>query len=290
MKTQLFMALIGANGCNPCISPDGENAPRMDYEGYGILEPAYIKRRIRNEFPFWSEEEGMKVLCQMQNALKGDNYLSQKDRMCGDDEIVKKIINASKRTRDDLNTLTERLLNNYADVRLFGGTLAFSGKKDEGSGSLTHAIRGAVTIGEARTVAPLDYQRVTIVKSYNSQTDETDPSKKGSDTMGSRYVVRNAYYLVTGTVNDYLAEKNHVTERDIDVLKKTLSSLFEHDASDARPAGSMWVERCVWLSKREGALTPAVGKIMKSVEVIEKDGKPDFEVHNLDNVTAEFIV
>ena len=84
-----------------------------------------------------------------------------------------------------------------------------------------------------------------ITKSVNS---EAGKDSKASDTMGTKHRVEFGLYLVKGSVNVQLAEKTGFSQEDAELLKEALRTLFENDASSARPEGSMEVCRLYWLS------------------------------------------
>lgn len=58
-------------------------------------------------------------------------------------------------------------------------------------------------------------------------------------------VDKSVYYTV-GAMNPQLAERTGFSDDDAEVIKKVLPSLFEGDASSARPEGSMTVEKVIW--------------------------------------------
>ncbi len=62
--------------------------------------------------------------------------------------------------------------------------------------------------------------------------------------MGTKHRVGFAVYKVMGSVNVQLAEKTGFSQEDAEVLKEALKTLFENDASSARPEGSVEVCRC----------------------------------------------
>ena len=64
--------------------------------------------------------------------------------------------------------------------------------------------------------------------------------------MGTRHRVGFAVYTTFGSINCQLAEKTGFTAGDADLLKEALRTLFENDASSARPDGSMEVLRLYW--------------------------------------------
>ena len=64
--------------------------------------------------------------------------------------------------------------------------------------------------------------------------------------MGTKHRVEFATYKLCGSINVQLAEKTGFSDVDADLLKKALCSLFENDASSARPEGSIEVNRVYW--------------------------------------------
>jgi CRISPR-associated protein Csd2 len=81
-----------------------------------------------------------------------------------------------------------------------------------------------------------------ITKSVNSETGEG----KASDTMGMKHRVDYGVYVFYGSVNPQLAEKTQFSDADAEKLKEALVTLFENDASSARPEGSMEVNQVYW--------------------------------------------
>ena len=77
---------------------------------------------------------------------------------------------------------------------------------------------------------------------------------KASDTMGTKHRVGFGVYVVKGSVNVSWQRKRDF-HRDAELLKEALKTLFENDASSARPEGSMEVCRMYWWQHKEK--TPA---------------------------------
>ena len=79
-----------------------------------------------------------------------------------------------------------------------------------------------------------------------------------------------------------LAEKTGFSQEDAELLKEALKTLFENDASSARPEGSMEVCKMYWWQHDEK--TPAVssGKIQRGFEIKPKKEHPreftDYEI------------
>ena len=100
--------------------------------------------------------------------------------------------------------------------------------------------------------------------------------------MGTKHRVGFAVYKVMGSVNVQLAEKTGFSQEDAELLKEALKTLFENDASSARPEGSMEVCKMYWWQHDEK--TPAVssGKIQRGFEINPKKEHPreftDYEI------------
>ena len=87
-----------------------------------------------------------------------------------------------------------------------------------------------------------------ITKSVNS---ESGKDSKASDTMGVKHYVNFGVYIIRGSINCQLAEKTGFTDKDAEKLKQALYTLFENDASSARPEGSCEVCRVYWWKHAE---------------------------------------
>ena len=64
--------------------------------------------------------------------------------------------------------------------------------------------------------------------------------------MGMKHRVSAAVYVAYGAITPQLASKTGFSSEDADMIKKAIQSLFEGDASSARPEGSMSVLKLVW--------------------------------------------
>lgn len=113
---------------------------------------------------------------------------------------------------------------------------------------VSFGVRGPVSIHQAVSLSPIDIMSMQITKSVNS---EAGKEGKASDTMGTKHRVGFAVYKVMGSVNVQLAEKTGFTQEDAEILKEALMTLFENDASSARPEGSMEVCRMYWWQHEE---------------------------------------
>ena len=91
-----------------------------------------------------------------------------------------------------------------------------------------------------------------------------------------KHRIGHAVYRIMGSVNVQLAEKTGFSQDDADMLKEALKTLFENDASSARPEGSMEVCRMYWWQHAEK--TPAISsaKLQRGFQIKEKSEHPKF--------------
>ena len=252
-----FALVIAVDHANPNGDPLNGNRPRETYEGYGEISDVCLKRKIRNRMM----DLGADVFVQSEDRCN-DGFRSLKDRADACPELVQ----AQK--KKDKDEYARAACKKWLDVRSFGQVFAFKDGK-EGKDGVSVGIRGPVSIHSAFSIEPINIESLQITKSVNSVTTTND--KKSSDTMGSKHRVDFAIYTTFGSINCQLAEKTGFTMEDAEILKNALRTLFENDASSARPDGSMEVLRLYWWKHdcKNGQYSSA--KVHRLLEVKPKD-------------------
>lgn len=252
-----FVVVVSATNANPNGDPLNGNRPRENYEGYGEISDVCIKRKLRNRF----QDLGQKVFIQS-DERSDDGFTSLKDRADGCEELAVEI---KKGKRANKELCAQIACKEWLDVRTFGQVFAFKGS------DVSLGIRGPVSIHQAVSCSPVDIVSTQITKSVNS---ESGKDSKASDTMGMKHRVGFGLYLIKGSVNVQLAEKTGFSQEDADALKESLKTLFENDASSARPEGSMEVCDLYWWQHNDK--TPAVSsaKIHRSIQVKALNERP----------------
>ena len=149
-------------------------------------------------------------------------------------------------------------------MRGFGQVFAFKGTE------VSLGIRGPISIHQAVSVSPVDTISMQITKSVNSESKEG----RASDTMGTKHRVSFGLYVVKGSVNVQLAEKTGFSQEDAELLKEALKTLFDNDASSARPEGSMEVCRMYWWQHEDKTPAVSTAKVHRSVKISEKKQRP----------------
>lgn len=273
-----FLSIITVTKANPNGDPLNGNRPREDYNGYGEISDVCIKRKIRNRL----QDMGERIFVQS-NDRCDDGAKSLKDRTDSVDELKK-----FQKEKDNVK-YAEIACREWIDVRAFGQVFAF--KAD----NVSVGVRGPVSVHPAVSVVPVDISSMQITKSVNSETKEG--GGKSSDTMGMKHRVEFGVYVLKGSINHQLAEKTGFSDEDAEKIKKALETLFENDASAARPDGSMEVKKLYWWKHNCPMGNYSSAKVHNSVKVVLKEGVDtpksfeDFEIKYtpLDGIECEII-
>ncbi len=243
-----FVALVSVSMANGNGDPLDGNRPRTDYNGFGEISDVCIKRKLRNRM----QDMGQSIFVQSDDRCD-DGFNSLKTR-------ADNVLGASSnyKTKD---AYTDKACKTWIDVRSFGQV--FSWDKGESS-----SVRGPVSVHQAVSVSPVEISSLQITKSVNGKPGE----KRSSDTMGMKHVVRFGLYKIKGSINVQLAQKTGFTEEDAALIKECLRTLFENDASAARPEGSMEVYKLYWWEHNCPAGQYSSARVHRSVRVAPKPG------------------
>lgn len=263
-----FAVVLSVSNANPNGDPLNGNRPRQNYDGHGEISDVAIKRKIRNRLL----DMGENIFVQS-NDRKNDGYNSLRERATGNEEL--------NSIMKEKNISTEKFIttacNEWFDVRSFGQVFAF--KKGQGiSQGVSVGVRGPVSIHTATSINPIDITSMQITKSVNSEPGEG----KGSDTMGLKHRVDFGVYVFYGSINTQLAEKTQFTRDDAEKIKESLISLFENDASSARPEGSMEVRKVYWWEHNNKLGQYSSAKVHRSLSIEPHVDEPkSFEDYTL---------
>ena len=255
-----FIGFIMVERSNPNGDPLNGNQPRTDYGGYGEISDVCLKRKLRNRL----QDAGEKVLVQS-NERVDDGCDSIRARVEANPAMDKPLRMKDKeqgRTR----IFAEEACKAWIDVRAFGQVFALKEAKKQGVDSVSVGVRGPVTIHTAVSLDPVTITGVQITKSVNNEPGD----KKGSDTMGMKYRVDFGVYKFQGSINVQLAEKTGFSEEDAVKVKEALRTIFENDASSARPEGSMELSHFYWVEHSSKTGSAPSAKVHRSISAQKK--------------------
>lgn len=273
-----FAVIFSVSDANPNGDPLNGNRPREDYDGYGEISDVCIKRKIRNRL----QDMGEKIFVQSDDRCD-DGADSLRSRADSCDAVSQ----YSKGKKTDRDAYTKAACEQWIDVRSFGQVFALKGFGDL-------SVRGPVSIQIAKSVSPVDIVSMKITKSVNS---EGGKEVKGPDTMGDKHRVEFGLYKICGSINCQLAEKTGFTDEDAEKIKQALTTLFENDASSARPDGSMEVCRVYWWKHSGKTPKYSSAKVHRSLKIALRDGvkKPmsfddyDISLDSMEGLKPEII-
>lgn len=274
-----FSVIITATNANPNGDPLNGNRPREAFDGCGEISDVCIKRKIRNRL----QDMGEKIFVQSDDRC--DDGCDSLHARVGQNEKIKEI---SKGKKTDRNAFAQAACEEWIDVRSFGQVFAFKG--DE----VSVGVRGPVSIQQAISVSPVDIVSMQITKSVNG---ESGKESKASDTMGMKHRVTFGMYVINGSINCQLAEKTGFSDEDAEKIKEALCTLFENDASAARPEGSMEVCRVYWWEHDCKTPKCSSAKIHRALKIKLKDSVSaprsfdDYEIKldKIDGIEPEII-
>lgn len=256
-----FAVIISVNRANPNGDPLNGNRPRQTYDGYGEISDVCLKRKIRNRLQDMNES----IFVQSDdNRAPGDEFRSLNDRFKAALDRWKKDVEDKKIESADTR---DNASKEWFDVRAFGQVFAFKGNRDTDVDAVSIGIRGPVTIQSAFSIEPITPDSLQIVKSVNLETNEKEPDKKGSDTMGMKHRVDKGIYVTYGAINTQLASKTGFSDEDAGKIKLALQTLLVNDVSSARPAGSMEVLKVIWWQHNSPSGQYSSAKVHRSLEV-----------------------
>lgn len=254
-----FMVTVEVREANANGDPLSGNMPRTNAVNQGLISDVAIKRKIRNRM----QDFGHTIFVQANDRIE-DGLNSLEKRF--------KTQFTGKESDEEINEKDNQL---WMDVRSFGQVFTYL--KDR-----SFAIRGPVSVSMAKSLDPIIISSLQITRSTNG----VEPKKAGgrsSDTMGTKHFVDYGIYVIKGSINPNFAEKTGFSDEDAEVIKKALMSLFENDASSARPEGSMRVREVFWFTHSNKLGNVSSARVFDLFEFDkekqDKDSYEDYAIH-----------
>ena len=254
-----FMVTVEVREANANGDPLSGNMPRTTAVNQGLISDVAIKRKIRNRM----QDFGHTIFVQANDRIE-DGLNSLEKRF--------KTQFTGKESDEEINEKANQL---WMDVRSFGQVFTYL--KDR-----SFAIRGPVSVSMAKSLDPIIISSLQITRSTNG----VEPKKAGgrsSDTMGTKHFVDYGIYVIKGSINPNFAEKTGFSDEDAEVIKKALMSLFENDASSARPEGSMRVREVFWFTHSNKLGNVSSARVFDLFEFDkekqDKDSYEDYAIH-----------
>ena len=263
-----FMVTVEVREANANGDPLSGNMPRTNAANQGLISDVAIKRKIRNRM----QDLGHTIFVQANDRIE-DGLNSLEKRF--------KTQFTGKESDEEINEKANQL---WMDVRSFGQVFTYL--KDR-----SFAIRGPVSVSMAKSLDPIIISSLQITRSTNG----VEPKKAGgrsSDTMGTKHFVDYGVYVIKGSINPNFAEKTGFSDADAEIIKEVLVSLFENDASSARPEGSMRVREVFWFTHSNKLGNVSSARVFDLFEFDkekqDKDSYDDYSIHLNQEKLAEY--
>ena len=262
-----FMVTIEVREANANGDPLSGNMPRTDAKGHGLISDVAIKRKIRNRMQDFGHP----------------TFVQAGDRIEDEFRSLEKRFSNQFNAKDSDEDIEEKANKLWLDVRSFGQVFTYL-KKSIG-------VRGPVSINMAKSLEPIVISSLQITRSTNGMEAKNE-SGRSSDTMGMKYFVDYGVYLLKGSINPNFAEKTGFSTEDVEVIKQALVSLFENDASSARPEGSMRVRGGFWFTHSNKLGNVSSARVFDLFEFDkenqEKNTYEDYGIHLNQEKLAEY--
>lgn len=201
--------LIDVTNSNPNGDPDRESDPRTRQDGRGEISPVSFKRKLRDlveakDSPIWKElaqelelpEEGFEIMESKQTKRSEVSKLS-----------------------------SEKLLEKYWDVRVFGSTF-LEGEADEQESFIAS---GVVQFGLGVSLDPIKIERMTTTKVLPVEEGKS----KGMAPLAFR-IVSYGLYVMPFFINATAAQKTRCTKKDIELFLRLIPHAYKETASYLR--------------------------------------------------------
>jgi len=246
-----FVYLFDVQDGNPNGDPDGDNAPRTDYEtGQGLVTDVCLKRKVRNYVQIKMGEDQLNQIFVKEGAVlnneikKAYKALDLKPKEKGKES-------------DNKDKARQYMCEHYYDIRTFGAVMS--------TGDNAGQVRGAVQLTFARSIDPVMTSEHTVTRM--AVTDEKDRDKER--TMGRKATVPYGLYRAHGFISAALARETTFSEDDLALLWEALKNMFDLDRSAAR--GLMAARRLIVFKHKDDLGNAPAHKLFELVKVEAKD-------------------
>ena len=210
-KRSEFIFLYDSRMANPNGDPD-ENIPRMDpYSGRNLVTEYRLKRTIRDYFLRHHDNEiGNKIL--IREELNQNNKRKTIGEVVGlidRNKTSNQNNDKNKNKSNDMRIVTENIINDHIDVRLFGLMLLDDGIAVKKLGPIQFSI--GISLNK---VQPILIRNTRIVPTKGDAE---------SGTFGEKTILKYSLILFHGFLNQIVAEKEtKLTEDDVMKMMKAI--------------------------------------------------------------------
>lgn len=203
-----LLFIYDAQDCNPNGNPIGDNRPRRDPDtGKGIITDVRLKRYIRDQ-------------------LLDDGYDIYVKKIDGESRtrthLIKDILNRVGEAGEieELESITEELLENATDIRYFGATLSFEASEEEEDEQFRASLNRALPNhfqGPVQFLPSKSLNEVEENEEYDSLTSVISTGEEnrqgGFDLADKR--IKYGIFPFYGLVDNNAAESTNLSQEDV---------------------------------------------------------------------------
>lgn len=223
-----FVYIFDVFNGNPNGDPDAGNLPRMDAEtGIGLVSDVCLKRKIRNYVQITKEGvKGYDILVKSKEFSGINTFINSEIQKVYEENNIELEDNDKKKKAkaEDVSKGRAFMCEKFFDVRTFGAVLS--------TGPNAGQVRGPVQLVFANSVDPIYPKQHTLTVTAARDEDKDYDSQVG--IQGRKAIIPYALYVCYGFISANLAEQTGFSEEDLDLLKESLTNMFELDRSAAR--------------------------------------------------------
>lgn len=243
--------LYDGMNCNFNGDPDMENKPRMDMDTKTLLvSDVSVKREVRDFYA----AKGYEIFVNMMNEKK-----------VTPEKRFESIIKAAKMDKASPEEKINLILENMADIRMFGSAFAI--------GKINKAITGPIQLTWGYSLHPVD-----LVKSSSIVTIMNDDNS----TFGKMYKAAYALVAHSASVNKYAAVKTGLTEEDVILFEKALiQAKMNHLTHSKQGQQPLLLLEVVYADDFDGYL----GDLRRYLQV---NLKKSYAIRSLEDVEVDF--
>ena len=196
-----ILFLYDIKDINPNGDPMDDNKPRIDEElGINIVTDVRLKRTVRDYLYDFKKQEILVREIECGTGIQ-DAKMRAKDFLKKNGQKIDK----GKMSPDEIKgIISENILNECIDARLFGGTIPL----DAGVITLT----GPVQFRMGRSLHKVEVVHIKGTGAFASEAGKTQK------TFREEYFLPYSFIGFYGLINENASKKSHLTEKDVELL------------------------------------------------------------------------
>lgn len=199
--------LYDAKDVNPNGDPMDENKPRIDEEtGINIVTDVRLKRTVRDHLHKFKKKEIFVREIEYEAGKIQDAKLRAEDFLIKDG---KKLDKGKIKLSEMRDIITQNILDQCIDVRLFGGTIPIEKAAKEKS-AIT--LTGPVQFRIGRSLHRVE---IVHIKGTGAFASELGKEQK---TFRDEYILPYSLICFYGVVNENASKSTHLAEEDVKLL------------------------------------------------------------------------